>query len=225
MRTEPQAEIVRRKISKWLDDKKNLNDASEKSKMFEEISKENPTFKRPSIHASISKYLRPEQEKRNLTTLGKNMKAKFDDSLNIKSKDGSTKLKNKNPLLDKNDNDKSELKPKEELKNYSSAICESTGNLMYSAFSITDEDMEGLTEQERKDVGEMLKPLMDRYASGERGEVLISLTLIFAVFVNKKRVAKQKRKAREKISTTPTPETVKEFPQPPTATTEPTSKD
>jgi hypothetical protein len=223
MKKEPQAEIVRRKISKFLDDKKNLNDASVKSQMFEELHKENPNFKKPSIHASISKYLKPEQEKRGIVTLGSNIKAKFDDSLNIKTKDGKTGIKNQNPLIEKNDNAKSELETKSELKNYSSAICESTGNLMYSAFSITDEDMEGLTEQERKDVGEMLKPLMDRYASGERGEVLISLTLIFAVFVNKKRVARQKRKTREAKLKSPNNETQKEFP--PTSQHEPTSKD
>ena len=224
MEKDSQAEIVRQKISKFLDDKKNLNDASEKNKLFEELRKENSTFKKASIHASISKYLRPEQEKRGIATLGHNMKSKFDDSLNIKTRDGSTKgLKNQNPLLDKNGNPKSELQKKDELKNYSSAICESTGNLMYSAFSITDEDMEGLTVQERKDVGEMLKPLMDRYANGERGEALISLTLIFALFVNKKRVAREKRKDREKLLKSATPETLKEFP--PTTKTEPTSKD
>lgn len=224
MKETPQAEIVRKKIVNKLDDKINLNDASEKSKMFEEISKENPSFKRPSIHASISKYLRPEQEKRGLTTLGKNMKAKFDESLNVKNKDGSTrsKIKNQNPLVEKNPNEKSELEKKSELKNYSSGICESAGNLMYGAFSITDEDMEGLTEQERKDIGEMLKPLMDRYASGERGEALVSIMLIFAVFINKKRQARQKRKERNEKLKLPNAETQKEFPA--TTSKEPTSK-
>lgn len=222
MEKEPQAETVRKKISKFLDDKKNLNDASEKNKMFEELAKENPTFKRPSIHASISKYLRPEQEKRGITTLGHNMKAKFDDSLNIKTRDGSTKgLKNQNPLLDKNGNPQSELKKKDELGDYPKTTCESVGGMMYSMFSLSDEDMEHLTEQERKDVGEMLKPLLDKYANGERGAIIISLGAIMGLFVNKKRKARQIKKLRKENANKGNEETITEFPP----TTEPTTQD
>lgn len=213
MEKEPQAETVRKKISKFLDDKKDLNNASEKNKMFEELSKENPTFKRPSIHASISKYLRPEQEKRGIATLGHNMKSKFDDSLNIKTKDGSSKgLKNQNPLLDKNKNTESELKKKDELGDYPKTTCESVGGMMYSMFSISDEDMEHLTEQERKDVGEMLKPLLDRYANGERGAIIISLGAIMGLFVNKKRKARIIRKLRKENANQGNKETQQEFP-------------
>lgn len=222
MEKTPQAEIVRKKISQFLDDKKNLNDASEKNKMFEEIVKENPTFKKPSIHASISKYLRPEQEKRNITTIGKNMKSKFDESLNFKTRDGSTTgLTNKNPLLDKNGNPQSELKKKDELGDYPKTTCESVGGMMYSMFSISDEDMEHLTEQERKDVGEMLKPLLDKYANGERGAIIISLGAIMGLFVNKKRKARMIRKSRKEEFNKANPETEKEFPTQP----EPTSND
>lgn len=220
MEKTPQAEIVRRKISKFLDDKKNLNDASEKNSMFEEIAKENPTFKRPSIHASISKYLRPEQEKRGITTLGNKMKAKFDDSLNIQTKDGSSKLKNKNPLVEKNSNAESELKKKDELGDYPKTTCESVGGMMYSMFSLSDEDMEHLSDQERKDVGEMLKPLLDKYANGERGAIIISLGAIMGLFVNKKRKARALRKLRKENYNKTNEETQKEFP-----TKEPTTTD
>ncbi len=216
---------MRIKIAKKLDDKINLNDAGEKNKMFEELSKENPNFKRPSIHASISKYLQPEQQKRGITTLGKTMKSKFDDSLNIQTKDGSSKIKNQNPLVGKNGNPQSELKTKDQFGDYPKTTCESVGSMMYSMFSLSDEDMEHLTDQERKDVGEMLKPLLDRYANGERGAVIISLGAIMGLFVNKKRKARQLRKLRKAEFNEPTPETKQEFPMHDTTETEPTSNE
>jgi len=219
-----QAETVRKKIAQKLDDKINLNDGSEKNKMFEEISKENPNFKRPSIHASISKYLQPEQEKRGITTLGKTMKSKFDDSLNIVTKNGAT-IKNRNPLVGKNDNPQSELKTKSEFGDYPKTTCEGVGGMMYSMFSLSDEDMEHLTEQERKDVGEMLKPLLDRYANGERGAVIISLGAIMGLFINKKRKARQIRKQRKEELNERTSETQAEFPNHDPSQTEPTSQD
>jgi len=67
------------------------------------------------------------------------------------------------------------------------------------SFAISDEDMEHLTEQERKDVGEMLKPLLDMYANGERGKVIISLGAIMGLFVNKKKKSKSTQKRKKKI--------------------------
>jgi len=90
---------------------------------------------------------------------------------------------------------------------------------MYSMFSISDEDMEHLTEQERKDVGEMLKPLLDRYANGERGAVIISLGAIMGLFINKKRKARIIRKLRKEKSNQGNAETQQEFPTQPEPTT------
>lgn len=217
---ESQGEIVRKKIAKKLSDKINLNDFNEKKKMTEELEKENPTFKKSSIQASISRFLKTEQSKTG-QDFGSKLKPRYDDSLSVKNKDGSTRIKNQNPLLKNNDNPESELKKVDELGNYPKTTCESVGGMMYSMFSISDEDMEGLTEQERKDVGEMLKPLLDRYANGERGAVIISLGAIMGLFVNKKRLARAKRKERKKLANQGNKETQKEFP----ADKEPTTID
>lgn len=212
---ESQGEIIRKKISNFLDNNINLNDSAEKKKLFEEIQKENPSFKKGTTHASISKFLKSEQAKRNIQSNHKT-KPRYDESLNPKTKDGSTRIKNQNPLVEKNDSPKSELEVKQ-IGNYPVTTCESVGSMAYSAFSISDEDMESLTEQERKDVGEMLKPLLDRYANGERGAVIISLGAVLGLFINKKRQARAIRKKRKEESNQPNKETTQEFPREPTS--------
>lgn len=196
-----QNEIVRKAISKALSDKVNLNDKLEKKELVARILADNKTFKKASVEATYSKFLKSEAEK-----AGQNpsdfkhgtMKPKFDESLNPKITNGKT-VTVQNPLVKPNTNKDSELKTNVVMGDYSVSTCSSLGGMVYSGFSVSDEDMEDLTEQERKDIGEILKPLLDKFANGDRGTIIISIGALCGLFVAKKREARNKRKDRKAL--------------------------
>lgn len=198
---ESQNEIIRQAISKALADKVNLNDKTEKKKLIETIMKDNQTFKKSSVEATYSKFLKSEVSKQgmNPAEFKQRTRAKYDESLNPTIKDGSTQgVKVENPLVKKNPNDKSEIKIVEKT-DFPLSSCTSLGSMMYSAFSITDEDMEDLTDLERKDLGEILKPLLDRFAQGDKATAIVSVGAIFGLFISKKREARRKRKEKQQL--------------------------
>jgi len=191
-------ETVRESVANALDDKVDLSIFDKRKALIQKIQSEHSDYKQNSITSAISRCLEKEQKKTG-RDFGVKRKPQFDESLRVKTKDGS--IKPTNPNVQTSDTPKD----KQILGNYPLESCESMGNLAYSAFSITDSDMEDLTEQERKDVGVMLKPLLDRYASGDRGTLLVSTLSIMMIFLNKKRQAMKKRKERKKLSKTETP--------------------
>lgn len=189
-----QNETIRKSISDALDNKKNLNDITEKKNLIQSIKKDYPDFAEKSINTTFSKYLKSESGKRGIKPKDAKSKPAFNPSMKVTVNGNPTSPKVENPLAIKDNNKKLEL-PK---SNIPASICESTGNTCYSFIRLHDSDMEDLTTQERKDLGEIIKYMADTFGGGEKFQAFLMLTGFIGIMVSKKRKAMNKRKDTKK---------------------------
>lgn len=186
-----------------LDSGKDITDTKVRTEINLKIKEKFPDWNTQSIASSLSKSKMRIAKKRGIkpSNLGVGSKKKlFDDVLDLEvdntGKVEGEGLESKNPLVAKKGKDGKPIIKKERESKLSESVYASVGNLAYDAFALTDDDMEDLTEGEKKDIGNVMKALGDQYA-GEKAELVLGIGAIFGLFINKKRKAKSKRKARE----------------------------
>ena len=212
MAEESMNQVIYKFLENSHDSKKDITDPLVRKEILDTIQAENPTWSRPSMDSGFSNQKNKFIKKRGLNPVelkAAKTKPKYDENMNFKKQpttdEGGTKLKSTHPDTlktegEKKDGDKSK---KLEVKTVSPISEEGFGgfaSLLYSAFALTDQDMESeLSDREKKDLGAVLKPLGDEFFSGTKSTAIIGTGTIAAFFINKKRAAMKKRKAKEEI--------------------------
>jgi len=189
-----QNETIRIAVSNSLDDGQNLNDLTQKKKLISKIKSDNPDFAEKSVKSTFSKYLKSESLKRGIEPKSIKGKKSFSSSMSVQTTEPKKLPSVENPLSQKNSNEPE--KPKTIIP---LSLCESTGNTIYSSIRLHDSDMEDLTEQERKDFGEIIKYFADTFGGGEKFSAFMMFTGMIGIMANKKRQAMKKRKDAKKL--------------------------
>jgi len=188
----------------YLDSGKDISAPKIRKEIVDKLIADNPKWKESSVASSLSKSKNKIAKLRNIKPselgVGKK-KALFDDALDMSvdqtGKVEATGLKPQNPLVTKTGKDGKPVKPKESESPLSEEAFGSFGALAYDVIAMTDEDMEDLTEQERKDFANILKPIGDKYFAGEKSTVIIAVGAMCGLILKKKRKAKRVRHERE----------------------------
>jgi len=191
--SQSQNETIRTAVSDALDDGQNLNDLTQKKKLISKIKNDNPDFAEKSVKSTFSKYLKTESGKRGIQSKSIKPKKSFSSSMSVSTTESTKIPKVENPLATKTGEPE---KPKTIIP---LSLCESTGNTIYSSIRLHDSDMEDLTEQERKDFGEIIKYIADAFGGGEKFTAFMMITGVIGIMANKKRQAMKKRKNAKKL--------------------------
>jgi len=196
-------EVTQTYLEDAMDSGQNIVDAKVRKEILEKIKTDYPKWNESSITSSMSKSKNKIAKNRNIkpSDLGVgNKKPLFDDALNLTvDKTGSVEsegLATKNPKFKKDENGKPIIKKETESPLTEKAF-EGMGSIVYDFASYNDEYMEDLDDEERKIIGETLKPIADKYFYGEKSTIIIALGSMMGLFMRKKKDAKRKREKVE----------------------------
>lgn len=187
-----------------MDSGKDITNTQVRTEINKQIYEKHPDWNVQSIASSLSKSKGRIAKKRGIkkSDLGiGSKKPLFDDALILEvDKTGAvetTGLESTNPLVKKNKDGTTKIIKKETESPLSEEAFGSVGSLGYDIIALSDPDMEELTEQERKDFANVLKPIADKYFAGEKSTVLFAIGAMFGLVLKKKKKAKRIRHERE----------------------------